>query len=43
MDYLRVIPPEEVKEREEVKKAKDEVRRLHREKVKQVKEKRKRK
>jgi len=43
MDYLRVIPPEEMAQREEAKKAKDEARRLHREKVKQAKERRKRK
>lgn len=43
MDHLRVIPPEEMKKREEAKKAKDEARRLHREKVKQAKERRKRK
>lgn len=35
MDYLRVIPPEEMKEREEAKKAKDEARRIHREKVRE--------
>jgi hypothetical protein len=34
MDYLRVVPPEEMKQREEERKAKDEARRLHREKVK---------
>lgn len=34
MNYLRVIPPEEVAKLEEEKKAKDEARRLHREKVK---------
>lgn len=43
MEHLRVIPPEEMKEREEAKKVKDEAHRLHREKVKQAKEKRKRK
>jgi hypothetical protein len=34
MDYLRVLPPEEVAQREEEQKAKYEARRLHREKVK---------
>lgn len=33
MDYLRVIPPEEMAKREEAKKAKEEKRRLHRETV----------
>lgn len=37
MGYLLVVPPEEMKEREEVKKAKDEARRSHREKVKNAK------
>ncbi len=34
MEHLRVILPEEVEQREEAKKAKDEARRLHREKIK---------
>ena len=33
MDYLRVVPPEEMTKREEEKKVKDEACRLHREKV----------
>lgn len=43
MDYLRVVPPEEMKKREEAKKAKDETRRLHREKVKSARAQRKNK
>jgi hypothetical protein len=35
MDHLCVIPPEEMKEREEAKKAKDESRRIHREKMRE--------
>lgn len=42
MNYLRVVPPEEMAKREEEQKAKDEARRLHREKVRQAKESRKR-
>lgn len=38
MDLLRIIPSEEMKEREEAVKAKDESRRIHREKVKSAKE-----
>ncbi len=41
MDYLRVVPPEEMNQREEERKVKDEARRLHREKVKQAREGRK--
>ncbi len=41
MDYLRVIPPEEMKQREIEKKEKEEARRLHREKVKLVRKGRK--
>lgn len=40
MDYLRVVPPEEMKKREEDKKAKDEAKRLHKEKVKEAKKRR---
>ena len=43
MDYLRIVPPEEMAQREEAKKAKDDARRIHREKVKLAKERRKRK
>lgn len=43
MNYLRVVPPAEVAKREEEQKAKDEARRLHREKVKSAKEGRKKK
>jgi len=41
MDHLRVVPPEEMKQREEERKAKDEARRLHREKVKSARKVRK--
>ncbi len=34
MDHLRVVPPEEMAQREEERKAKDEARRIRREKVK---------
>ena len=33
MKYLRVVPPEEMKKREEDKEAKDEKSRIHREKI----------
>jgi len=41
MDHLRVVPPEEMKQCEEERKAKDEARRLHREKVKSARKGRK--
>lgn len=41
MDHLRVVPPEEMKQREEERKAKEEARRLHREKVKSARKGRK--
>lgn len=41
MDYLRVIPPEEMAQREAERKEKDEARRLHREKVKATRERKK--
>lgn len=41
MNYLRVLSPEEVKQREEEKKKKEEARRIHREKVKLARESRK--
>ena len=41
MDYLRVVPSEEMTRREEAKKVKAEARRIHREKVKFAKERRK--
>ena len=37
MEYLRVLSPEEVEQREKDKKIKDETRRIHREKVKTTK------
>jgi hypothetical protein len=43
MECLRVVPPEEMAQREEERKAKEEARRLHREKVKSAKERREKK
>ena len=42
MDYLRIVPPEEMEQREKEKQEKAEKRRIHREKVKYVKDARKR-
>lgn len=43
MNYLRIVPPEEMAQREEEKKVKDEARRVHREKIKNARANRKKK